>query len=101
MIWYPSSAEINLIKPSTSGDAITSSIKIDNSLTIKGFVHDTQIPLSVSSISDVRQVSTLMTEVEGYKRNSFEYNIFAAVKWLRTAKLNLENLDEISDENSH
>ena len=25
----------------------------------------------------------------------------AAVKWLRTAKLNLENLDEISDENSH
>ena len=42
-----------------------------------------------------------MTEVEGYKRNSFEYNILAAVKWLRTAKLNLENLDEISDENSH
>ena len=103
LIWYPSSAEINLIKPSTSGDAIsiTSSIKIDNSLTVNGFVHDTQIPLSVSSISDVWQVSTLMTEVEGYKRNSFECNILAAVKWLRTAKLNLENLDEISDDNSH
>ena len=54
-------------------------------------------PLSVS-ISDVRQVSTLMTEVEGYKRNSFECNICATVKWLRTAKLNLKNLDEISDE---
>ena len=103
LIWYPSSAEINLIKPSTSGDAIsiTSSIKIDNWLTVKGFVHNTQIPLSVSSISDVRQVYTLMTEIEGYKRNSFECNILAAVKWLRTAKLNLENLDEISDENSH
>ena len=42
-----------------------------------------------------------MTEVEGYKRNSLECNIIAAVKWSRTAKLNLENLDEIFDENSH
>ena len=102
LIWHPSSAEINLIKPSTSGDAIsiTSSIKRDDSLTVKGFVHDTD-PFSVSGISDVRQVYTLMTEVEGYKRNSFECNSLAAVKWLRTAKLNLENLDEISDENSH
>ena len=52
-------------------------------------------------IPEVCLASTLMTKVEGYKRNSFDCNILAAVKWLRTAKLNFENLDEISDENSH
>ena len=39
-----------------------------------------EIRWNASSVSDVRQVSTLMTEVEGYKRNSFECNILAAVK---------------------
>ena len=53
-------------------------------------------------ISDIRQLSNFMTEVEGYsKRNSIENDLLRAIGCIKASKLNLEKCDEISDKYSH
>ena len=65
LVWSPNANTINFILPSTSGNTISikSYISVDESLATLVFYQGSQIPLSISKINDIRQLSTLITEV--------------------------------------
>ena len=78
LVWSPNPTTINLILLSTSGNTISikSYISVDESLTTLGFYQGSQIPLSISNINDIRQLSTLITEVSEYKCSALENDIY-------------------------
>ena len=103
LVWSPNPTTINFILPSTSGNTISikSYISVDESLTTLGFYQGSQIPLSISKINDIRQLSTLITEVSEYKCSALENDILRAVNCLNTVASSLKEIEEIPEKYTH
>ena len=92
LVWSPNPTTINFILPSTSGNTISikSYISVNESLTTLGFYQGSQMPLSISKINDIRQLSTHITEVSEYKCSALENDILRAVNCLNTVASSLK-----------
>ena len=103
LVWSPNPNTINFILLSTSGNtnSIHSYISVDKSLTTQGFYQGSQISLSISKINDIRQLSTLITEVSEYTCSAFENDILRAVTHLKTAVSCLKEVEEIPEKYTH
>ena len=100
LLWSPVKDTLHIIHPSLSQEylSIESYLTIDSHCDTKAFFHNTtQIALSISKITDVRQIYSLIEEVSNYSLDSIELAVRSATANLSHSITELEeNHDEYS-----
>ena len=99
LLWSPVNDTLHIIHPSLSQEylSIESYLTIDSHCNTKAFFHNTQIALSISKVTDVRQIYTLIEEVSNYSLDSIELAVRSATANLSHSITELEkNHDEYS-----
>ena len=94
----PNKQPIHILHPSLSQECmqIESYLTIDDPCITRAFVHNTQIPLSISKLVYVRQVFQLIEEVSKYYSDSVDLAVRSATTHLSYAINQIEENEEES-----
>ena len=72
-------------------------VDADAGLKVRGLYNECQIPLSLSVINDIRQLSLLLDEIMDHTPDKIEFWIKKAASLLKECLTELENLDDVAD----
>ena len=98
LLWSPTNITLHILHHSLSQECmqIESYLTIDDLCITRAFVHNTQIPLSISKLVDVRQVFQLIEEVSKYYSDSVGLAVRGATTHLSYAINQIEENEEES-----
>ena len=79
LLWSPTNSTLHILQPSLSQECmqIESYLTIDDLCITRAFVRNTQIPLSISKLVDVRQVFQLIEKLSKYYSDSVYMSVSA------------------------
>ena len=75
---------------------VESYLTIDDHCNTRAFLHNTQIPLSINKIVDVRQITLLIEEISKYSSDSIELAVRSATTYVSQSIAKLESSTEES-----
>ena len=93
LLWSPTNNTIHILHPSLSQECM----QIESYLSIYDFVHNTQIPLSIGKLVDVRQVFQFIEEVSKYSSDSVDLTVRSATTRLSYTINQIEENKESSN----
>ena len=98
LLWSPTNSTLHILHPSFSQECmqIESYLRIDDLCITRAFVHNTQIPFSISKLVDVLQVFQLIEEVSKYYSDSVGLAVRSATTHLSYAINQIEENEEES-----
>ena len=84
LVWNPSNTSLRILHLSLSQDylEVESYLTIDDHCNTRAFIHNTQIPLSISKIIDVRQITLLIEEISNYSSDDIELAVRIATTYV-------------------
>ena len=96
LVWSPSNSSLHILHPSLSQECleVESYLNIDDHCNPRAFLHNSQIPLSISKIVDVRQISLLIGEISSFSSDSIELAVRSATTYISHSIAKLESDDE-------
>ena len=96
LVWSPPNSSLHILHPSLSQECleVETYINIDDHCNARAFLHNTQIPLSISKIVDVRQGSLLIEEISNFSSDSIELAVRSATIYISQSIAKLESDDE-------
>ena len=98
LVWNPSNTSLRILHLSLSQDylEVESYLTIDDHCNTRAFIHNTQIPLSISKIIDVRQITLLIEEISNYSSDDIELAVRIATTYVSQSIAKLESNTEES-----
>ena len=94
--WFSEDNCINLIHLSKEKHvSIPGYITINDSLTPTGFYHNTQIPLSIDHLNDIRQINIIISDVTLFTKDFVERNISEATTNIESTVSKIENSSDL------
>ena len=94
--WFSEDNCINLIHLSKEKHvSIPGYITINDSLTPTGFYHNTQIPLSIDHLNDIRQINIIISDVTLFTKDFVERNISEATTNIESTVSKIENSNDL------
>ena len=93
LAWSPSNSSLHILHPQECLEVETY-LNIDDHCNARAFLHNTQIPLSISKIVDVRQISLLIGEISSFSSDSIELAVRSATTYISHSIAKLESDDE-------
>ena len=94
--WFSEDNCINLIHLSKEKHvSIPGYITINDSLTPTGFYHNTQIPLSIDHLNDIRQINIIIRDVTLFTKDFVERNISEATTNIESTVSKIENSSDL------